>query len=74
MRECTFLRCRVISLAYNLPQGWMNRLKMQNAKITLSANNPFLITDFKLWDVELGENGFNYPIQRTYSAGISFSF
>ncbi len=74
MRECRFLRCKSISLAYNLPRKWMDKLKMQNAKFTVSTNNPFCFTDFKLWDVELGENGFNYPIQRTYSVGLSVSF
>lgn len=74
MRECRFLRCTAISLAYNLPQKWLNKLKLQNVKLTLSTNNPFNITNFKIWDVELGQNGFNYPIQRTYSVGLNVSF
>ena len=44
------------------------------AKFFFRANNPFLISNFDLWDVELGENGFNYPIQRTFSVGVNFSF
>ena len=74
MRECAFLRCRLISLTYNLPRKWTNMMRLQSAKVTFSANNPFLISDFKLWDVELGENGFNYPIQKTYSIGLNVSF
>ena len=74
MRECRFLRCTAISLAYNLPRRWLDRLKIQNAKLTLSTNNPFCFTDFKVWDVELGESGFNYPIQKTYSVGLNVSF
>ena len=74
MRECRFLRCTAISLAYNLPRKLLNKFKLQNVKLTLSTNNPFSISDFKIWDVELGENGFNYPIQRTYSVGLNISF
>ena len=74
MRECRFLRCTAISVAYNLPRKWMDKMKIQNAKFTFSMNNPFCFSDFKMWDVELGENGFNYPIQRTYSVGLSVSF
>jgi outer membrane receptor protein involved in Fe transport len=74
MRECTFLRCTSIQLAYNLPHWLLKRLKMQNVKLYVNTNNPFCITNFKLWDVELGENGFNYPIQRSYTAGINVSF
>ena len=74
MRECRFLRCTAIEIAYNLPKSFMNKLRMQTAKFYARVNNPFLITNFDLWDVELGENGFNYPIQRTFSLGVNFSF
>jgi len=74
MRECRFLRCTAISLAYNLPRKWLSSLKLHSAKLTFSTNNPFCITNFKVWDVELGEDGFNYPIQRTYSVGLNVSF
>ncbi|MFO3727962.1 MULTISPECIES: SusC/RagA family TonB-linked outer membrane protein [Butyricimonas] len=74
MRECSFLRCTALELAYNLPDSLKNKLKMQNVKFFVRANNPFLITNFKVWDVELGESGFNYPIQKTYTIGLNFSF
>ncbi|MDE7074213.1 MAG: TonB-dependent receptor, partial [Odoribacter sp.] len=74
MRECRFLRCTSLELAYNLPESLKNKMRMQNVKFFVRANNPFLITNFKVWDVELGENGFNYPIQKTYTVGLNFSF
>lgn len=74
MRECKFLRCTSIALAYNLPKKWMRRAGLQNVKISLSTNNPFNISSFKIWDVELGSDGFNYPIQRTYTASINVNF
>ncbi len=74
MRECSFLRCTSIQFAYNLPRKVLTKLGMQNMKLFVSANNPFCFTNFKLWDVELGENGFNYPIQKTYSLGFNVSF
>ena len=74
MRECSFLRCTALELAYNLPESIKSKLRMQNVKFFARANNPFLISNFKIWDVELGESGFNYPIQKTYAVGLSFSF
>ena len=74
MRDCRFLRCTSMELAYNLPDNLKNKLRMQNVKFFVRANNPFLISNFKLWDVELGEDGFNYPIQKTYAIGMSVSF
>ena len=74
MRECRFLRCTSLELAYNLPKSFRDKLRMQNIKFFFRANNPFLISNFDLWDVELGENGFNYPIQKTFAVGLNFSF
>nr|WP_065219167.1 MULTISPECIES: TonB-dependent receptor [Butyricimonas] len=74
MRECSFLRCTSLELAYNMPRTLMNKWRLQNLKFFVRANNPFLISNFKIWDVELGESGFNYPIQKTYTIGLNFSF
>ncbi|MFO3729567.1 SusC/RagA family TonB-linked outer membrane protein, partial [Butyricimonas muris] len=74
MRSCHFLRCTSLELAYNMPQNLMKRWKLQNMKFFVRANNPFLFSNFKVWDVELGEDGFNYPIQKTYALGLNFSF
>ena len=57
-----------------MPRNLVTRWKMQNIKFYARVNNPFLITNFKVWDVELGDNGFNYPIQRTFSLGLNVSF
>lgn len=74
MRECRFLRCTSLELAYNLPKKLMNRWRLQNIKCFVRANNPFMFSNFDLWDVELGSNGFNYPIQKTYTVGLNLSF
>ena len=74
MRECRFLRCTSLELAYNLPQKLLRRYGVKSLKFYVRANNPFIISTFKLWDVELGGSGFNYPIQKTYSLGLNFSF
>ncbi len=74
MRECKFLRCTSLELAYNLPQKFLHKYGMKNLKFYVRATNPFIISDFKLWDVELGSSGFNYPIQKSYSLGFNFAF
>lgn len=74
MREVKFLRCQSLELAYSLPTRWVKKIGLQRLKPYIRVNNPFLISDFDLWDVELGSSGFNYPIQRTYSVGVNLSF
>ncbi len=74
MREGKFIRCKNIELTYYLKQNWIQKYKIQTCKIFARATNPFLISDFDLWDIELGASGFNYPIQKAYSVGINLSF
>lgn len=74
MRDCQFLRCTALELAYNLPHKWLRLAGIKNVRVYARATNPFIITNFHLWDVELGSSGFNYPIQKSYSMGINFSF
>lgn len=74
MRPVRFLRCQQLMLAYSFPTKLVRSLGMQRIKPYISIDNPFIISSFKLWDVELGSTGFNYPIQRTFSVGINVSF
>ena len=74
LKECRSLRCTSLELGYNLPKKWSRKLALKNLKVYVRANNPFLISNFDLWDVELGGNGFNYPIQKTYSVGLNVNF
>lgn len=74
MRECSFLRCTAMTLSYSLPRKWLKPLGLGLVKVTFSTNNLFCMSGFKLWDVELGSNGFNYPIQKTYSIGLNVNF
>ena len=74
MRKVRFLRCQALELAYSLPTRWVNKIHLERVKPYIRVNNPFLLTGFKLWDVELGSDGFNYPIQRTYSVGVNLTF
>ena len=74
LRSCSFLRCTSLELAYNFPNKWTRALGLKLLKFSFKVNNAFCLTNFKVWDVELGESGFNYPIQRTYSAALNISF
>ncbi len=74
MREGKFIRCKSIELKYYLKKDILKKYKIDNFNIFARTNNPFIISDFDLWDIELGSSGFNYPIQKSYSIGCSFSF
>ena len=40
----------------------------------LNVNNVFVLSEFKLWDPEMGANGLGYPIQRTCNLGVQLDF
>ena len=50
----------------NLPVG--------SARLYFSGQNLFNFSSFKLWDPEMGGEGFNYPLQKVYSIGLNISF
>ncbi|MDR1594357.1 MAG: TonB-dependent receptor [Prevotellaceae bacterium] len=72
MRNGNFLRLKQLELGYSF--GELERLKIKNLRGYLSAENVFIISPFKLWDPEMGDNGLGYPIQRRFNVGIQVSF
>lgn len=74
MRDGAFLRLKTLELGYNMPVRQMEKLRLTTCRIYLSGMNLFAISKFKMWDVEMGGNGLNYPVQRVINAGISLGF
>jgi hypothetical protein len=57
-----------------MPVKLVSKLKLSSFRIYASGTNLLLFSKFKLWDVELGGNGLNYPLQRVLNVGINLSF
>ena len=72
MRDGSFLRLKSVDAGYTLPD--IKKLKLRAPRIYFSATNLFIISNFELWDVEMGGNGLNYPIQSVYSLGLQINF
>lgn len=71
-RNGAFLRLKSVDMGYTLPD--FKALKLKGTRVYFSATNLFIISGFKLWDVEMGGNGLNYPIQSVYSMGVQLNF
>ena len=75
MRDGRFLRLKSAEIGYSLPNNYLSgKLGMTSLRIYVSGTNLLLFSKFKLWDVELGGNGLNYPLQRVFNAGVNISF
>ncbi|MDR0713829.1 MAG: TonB-dependent receptor [Bacteroidales bacterium] len=74
MRDGRFLRLKSAELGYTLPLSVTRRWKIDRVRLYASGTNLWLFSKFKLWDVEMGGNGLNYPLQRVINAGINIAF
>lgn len=72
MRNGNFLRLKNVDMGYNFRN--LKRLGLTGGRVYLSATNLFMLSNFKLWDVEMGGNGLGYPIQSIYNLGLELSF
>lgn len=72
LRNGRFLRLKTVELGYTLPTKMIDSIS--SLRIYLTGQNIFSISDFKLWDPEMGGNGLAYPLQRVYSVGLNVTF
>jgi TonB-linked SusC/RagA family outer membrane protein len=71
--DASYLRFKTVSLAYNLPHALIGRLKMQNCKIYMSAQNLVTITSYEGLDPET-QQLYALPSLRTITAGLQLIF
>ena len=57
-----------ITLSYSVPKTFLQRLKVQNMRLSLSVRNPFVLTSWNFGDVE----GEDYTM-KTYNLSINFT-
>jgi TonB-linked SusC/RagA family outer membrane protein len=74
MQNGAFLRLKSLEIGYTLPEKWMQKMYMTNARFYLNGTNLLNFSKFKLWDVEMGGNGLGYPIQKVVSLGLTVAF
>ena len=74
LRDGSFLRLKSLEIGYSLNEESINKVKLETARIYLSATNLFTISKFKIWDVEMGGNGLGYPIQTGINLGLNINF
>ncbi|SEK77368.1 SusC/RagA family TonB-linked outer membrane protein [Parapedobacter koreensis] len=84
VEDGSYLRIQNITLAYNFPTRWMERIKLQNLKIYANLQNVYTFTNYSGYDPEIGitysggnqlngvDNG-RYPAPRIYTLGVNLS-
>lgn len=65
LRDGSFLKLKNLELGYSTKYG----------RVYVNSNNVFTFSKFKLWDPEMGGNGYNrYPTQRVFNIGLQIYF
>jgi hypothetical protein len=73
----SYLRLRSLSLGYNFPKRTLAALKLDNIRLSVSAENLFTLTHFSGIDPEAddrGEIGTKYPYARRVLFGLQVNF
>lgn len=73
----SYLRLKNITLAYNFPSKWLDKIGVQALRLSLSCENVATITSYSGFDPEVDINGIDlsrYPISRTFSFGLNVNF
>lgn len=85
IQNAAYLRLKSLEIGYTLPEKILNRISLQNIRIYANAYNLLTFTKLRYMDPEfyttndtgkagLTDLGYNYPINKSYSIGITAKF
>lgn len=82
--KTSFFRIQDISLSYKVPANLLEKMKLNQLSLYVSAKNPFLFTDWSGWDPEglstvtrtyyRSQVRGGYPMIRSFIAGLNLNF
>lgn len=72
LRSGAFLRLQKIDAGYNIRN--VNRFGVSGLRLYGTVENLFVLSSFKLWDVELKRRGLGYPLNKRFSLGVQINF
>lgn len=70
--DASYVRLRTLSLGYNLPASFLNKINASNVKLYLTATNLLTFTDYKSYSPENNPNDF--PDTKAFTLGLNIGF
>jgi TonB-linked SusC/RagA family outer membrane protein len=77
LRNMSMLRLKNLEIGYTFSKQLIRNAGLQNARVFLRGTNLVCFSEFDMWDPELDtpdNNGLQYPMMRTFSAGLQLNF
>jgi TonB-linked SusC/RagA family outer membrane protein len=79
LEDASFIRCKNITLGYNLPQNLLTKVHLHSLRVYANVSNAFTITKYTGMDPEVGSwnplqagyDGGYYPQSRVYTIGVN---
>ncbi|HCC53179.1 MAG TPA: SusC/RagA family TonB-linked outer membrane protein [Porphyromonadaceae bacterium] len=73
--DMSYLRLKNVQIGYTLPKHILSKISISNARIFVSGENIFTLTEYPGLDPEKPNSARDlYPINRSYAAGVNVSF
>jgi TonB-linked SusC/RagA family outer membrane protein len=83
-KDASYLRLKVMSIGYNLPKEYIEKIGIQNIRFYVSGTNLFTLSKIKKYNIDpetpgdvatgYAVPGAVYPHQRTITVGLNMSF
>ena len=70
----TYFRIKTVSLSYQLPEGFIQKIHVKSGSIYVNAQNLFTITNYKVGDPEQPGTFTAFPLQRIVAIGLNIKF
>ena len=61
-------------MGYTFSKRQIRALGDSTFRLYVSGQNLWSFSNFDLWDVEMGNDGMQYPIQRVFNLGLNLKF
>jgi len=84
IEDGSYLRLKTLTLAYNVPKSFTDKLQLQNLRIDVGGSNLITVTDYSGYDPEvssypgndasLGTDVSSYPQSRIWTLGLNLTF
>ncbi len=82
VEDGSYLRMKVLSLSYSLPEKTVKRLGCRNIRVFVTGQNLLTFTGYTGMDPEVGGNGLttrgldkgSYPVGKKYMGGVKIDF
>ena len=71
VEDASFLRLKTISLSYNIPQSLLKKVKIQNIRLTASAQNILTLTRYSGIDPEVSNFRSSNPANSPFGGNIT---